>query len=96
MENPPLADLLADQLNVLTILGLGMVEFVLNQLNDLATGSRQAGSDVTSRVKALAAMKGLAADDSCRREILARGQPYQQEWCAAILMFVFIFNVCVL
>ena len=73
-DSPALLDLLADQLNVLNILGTGKVEFVLNQLRISITRGSHADSDVSSRVKVLRALRGLAADDSCRREILARGQ----------------------
>ena len=65
---------MADQLNVLTILGTGKVEFVLNQLDTSITSQSHADNDVASRVKMLRALRGLAADESCRREILARGQ----------------------
>ena len=73
-EDPALAEVLADQLNVLTILGTGKVEFLLDQLDFSATRRNHAHSDVTSRVKPLQALTGLAADESCRREILSRGE----------------------
>ena len=64
---------LADQVNMLTILGIGQVKFVLDQLTNLTAEGGNSGGDVT-RAKALQALTELAGDEGCRREIMARGE----------------------
>ena len=45
--SPHLAEVLADQLNMLTILGMGQVEFVLDQLTNFTAEGGNSGGDVT-------------------------------------------------
>ena len=71
--SPHLAEVLADQVNMLTILGMGQVEFVLDQLTSLTAEGGNSGSDVP-RAKVLQALTELAGDEGCRREIMARGE----------------------
>ena len=65
---------MADQLNMLTIVEMGEVELVLDQLNISTARGTHVHGDVLSRVKVLQALRRLARDDSCRREIMSRGQ----------------------
>ena len=71
--SPHLAEMLADQVNMLTILGIGQVEFVLDQLTNLTAEGGNSGGDVI-RAKVLQALTELAGDKGCRREIMARGE----------------------
>ena len=73
-DNAALRDLLADQLNMLTIVEMVEVELVLDQLNISTARGSHADGDVISLVKVLQTLRGLARDDSCRREIMSRGQ----------------------
>ena len=93
--SPHLAEVLADQVNMLTILGMGQVEFVLDQLTSLTAEGGNSSSDVT-RAKVLQALIELAGDEGCRREIIARGEKTKQSllekillWLTAIILFCF-------
>ena len=71
--SPYLTAVLAEQLNMLTILDMGQVEFVLDQLTNLTAEGDNACDDVT-RVEVLQALTELARNEGCRREIMARGE----------------------
>ena len=71
--SPHLAEVLAHQVNMLTILGMGQVEFVLDLLTCLTAEGGNSGGDDT-RAKVLQALTELAGDEGCRREIMARGE----------------------
>lgn len=71
-ENTALYDVLANQMNTLTILGMGKVEFLLSQLTDITSGGSSASDDVTC-VQIVKALREMTREDSCQREILARG-----------------------
>ena len=83
--SPHLAEMLADQVNILTILGMGQVEFVLDQLTSLTAEGGNSSSDVT-RAKVLQALTELAGDEGCRREIMARGEKTKQSLLEKILL----------
>lgn len=68
-----MSEVLAEQRNVLDILCVGHVQFLMDQLVLPSSPGVSSPSDVMSRVSLLRALGELAADDSCRREILARG-----------------------
>ncbi|KAK7104976.1 hypothetical protein V1264_019608 [Littorina saxatilis] len=74
-ERPELDELLADQMNTLTILGVGPVQFLLDTLTNHSSkgpGVTSLPGKATSRDQTLRALTALAGDDSCKREILAR------------------------
>ncbi|KAK7104977.1 uncharacterized protein [Littorina saxatilis] len=71
-ENTALYDVLANQMNTLSILGMGKVEFLLSQLTDITSGGSSASDDVTC-VQIVKALREMTREDSCQREILARG-----------------------
>ena len=71
--SPHLTDVLAEQLNALTILDMGRVEFVLHQLTSLTSEGDNCCGDL-SRLKVLQALTELADNDGGRREIMARGE----------------------
>ena len=83
--SPHLAEVLADQVNMLTILGMGQVEFVLDQLTNLTAEGGNSGGDVT-RAKVLQALTELAGDEGCRREIMARGEKTKHSLLEKILL----------
>nr|KAG5703478.1 hypothetical protein BaRGS_020112 [Batillaria attramentaria] len=66
-----LEDLLADSFNTLSILDVGEVEFLLEQLNLADKGSCDVTTNI-SVVDLLRALADLAKDESQRREIFAR------------------------
>ena len=82
---PHLAEMLADQVNMLTILGMGQVEFVLDQLTSLTAEGGNSGGGVT-RAKVLQALTELAGVEGCRREIMARGEKTKQSLLEKILL----------
>ena len=82
--SPHLAEVFADQVNMLTILGMGQVEFVLYQLTSLIAEGGNSSSDVT-RANVLQALTELAGDEGCRREIMARGEKTKQSLLEKIL-----------
>jgi hypothetical protein len=81
-DTPHLADLLSDQLNVLSILGLTQVQYTLSQLHTSHPGSGE--NDVT-RVKVIQALGELAGKhEKYRKEIMARGKRYLVILCLFI------------
>jgi hypothetical protein len=75
----PLEEILADEMNILTIMDMTPLEFTLNQLSERAESPCATGNGVVSRDQLLVALREMAAaDESCKRELLAKG------WCTVV------------
>ncbi|KAK7479114.1 hypothetical protein BaRGS_00029632 [Batillaria attramentaria] len=74
-SSPAVAELLEENTNALAILGMGEVEFLLDQLqvDNTAHAQRTTAQPQHTTKHALHALAELARNDNCRREIFARG-----------------------
>nr|KAG5693671.1 hypothetical protein BaRGS_017401 [Batillaria attramentaria] len=74
-SSPAVEELLEENTNALAILGIGEVEFLLDQLqvDNTAHAQRTTAQPQHTTKRALHALAELARNDNCRREIFARG-----------------------